>query len=117
MPQNNPVDSKKSNIIDFKYPTALRVFFSFTDVKGRNEGNDVLSFPKQEKAENFLHHFLLKTDVTLGGLLQNIARWGEAALEEETVDVKSHALQMDEVQLQCSCGRWPETDFGQCEGC
>jgi len=46
MPQTNSVDSKKCNIIHFKYPAALRVFFSFIDVKGRNKVNDVVSFPK-----------------------------------------------------------------------
>lgn len=30
---------------------------------------------------------------------------GKAGLEEETVDVKSHALQVDQVQHKCSCGR------------
>lgn len=49
MPQTNPVDSKKCNTINFKYPTAPRVFFSFIDVKGRNEGNDVVCFPNKKK--------------------------------------------------------------------
>lgn len=44
-------------------------------------------------------------------------RLGKAELEEETVDVKSHGLQVDQVQHKRSGGRSPEADFGQYEGC
>lgn len=58
MPQTNPVDSKKCNKINFKDPTVLRVLFSFIPVKGRNEVNDVVSFPKlKKKQENFCTTF------------------------------------------------------------
>lgn len=47
----------------------------------------------------------------------NLRGMGKATLEEETVDVTLHALQVDQLQHKCSCGRRPEADFGQYEGC